>query len=98
MPVFSIPSGFSVRFSGARCGHGGSTREHERRGKSMSDLNHIATVAARAADAASEVLMRYFGNATVQTKGLPQDLVTQADLEAERTIVGVIREAFTDHS
>ncbi|QDT36610.1 inositol monophosphatase family protein [Stratiformator vulcanicus] len=55
-----------------------------------------------AANAAAKVLMKYFttGTSMRAKRGdeVPYDLVSDADLEAERTIAAVIRESFPDHT
>lgn len=56
------------------------------------------TTAVRAAKAAGDILMRYFRcKVTVQEKGVA-DLVTEADVKAERRIASVIREMFPEHA
>ena len=57
----------------------------------------IAETALRAARAGGEVLMKYFcQGVSIRHKGYV-DLVTDADVEAERAIVDVIRQAYPDH-
>lgn len=57
-----------------------------------------AETATRAARAGGEVLMKYFcKGVTIRHKG-SVDLVSDADVESERAIVDVIREAHPDHS
>ena len=61
-------------------------------------MQQIVDVAISAARAGSEVLLRYYGKAEVEQKaGRSQDLVTQADIEAEQAIVSLIQAAFPDH-
>lgn len=56
------------------------------------------TTAVRAAKDAGEVIMRYFRcTGTVREKGVA-DLVTEADVRAERVIAHVIHEIFPDHA
>jgi myo-inositol-1(or 4)-monophosphatase len=55
-------------------------------------------VAAQAARAAGEVLTRYFERGVVHRSKEVANLVTDADLEAERAIVAVLREAYPGHS
>ncbi len=63
----------------------------------------IASVARKAADAAAEIIKRYFGDlagvtATEKTSaGQSQGLVTAADVEAERAIISVIKSVFPNH-
>ncbi len=61
------------------------------------DIERLAHVADRAAEAAGEVLMKHFGSATIEYKGVV-DLVTNADREAERVIISHIKESFPDHA
>jgi len=59
-------------------------------------------VAGAAADAAAEILTRYFHDGTdmraKRGSAVPYDLVSDADLEAERAITRVIQTAFPDHA
>ena len=58
----------------------------------------IASTAEHAAQAAGKILRDYFGTGvTMRHKGAV-DLVSDADVNAERAIVAVIREQFPDHS
>ncbi len=60
-------------------------------------MDAIRKVGIKAAYAAGEVLRTHFGTLKeVRKKGL-FDLVTQADLDSERTIIETIRNAFPDH-
>lgn len=61
------------------------------------DIDACEKLASEAAERAGEALMRYFGRATVEFKG-EIDLVTEGDREAERVILGMIRERFPDHA
>ena len=61
------------------------------------DIDACEQLASEAAERAGEALMRYFGRATVEFKG-EIDLVTEGDREAERIILGMIRERFPDHA
>ncbi len=68
-------------------------------------LNHASSelkTAVRAAVAASEVLSSSFDTgvsvSNKVTEGLAQGLVTQADVDAERAIVDIIRDAFPGHA
>ncbi len=54
----------------------------------------IATEAARAA---GKRLVELLGKAAIEQKGSTQNLVTQADLEAEEIITSLIARAFPDH-
>jgi myo-inositol-1(or 4)-monophosphatase len=58
----------------------------------------VLIVAQRAARAAAQVLLRHFGRAEVREKGGSQNVVTQADLESEALITGMVLEAFPDHA
>ena len=61
-----------------------------------SDFTVLAIDAARAAGA---VHMRFFnGKYQIRTKQGPFDLVTDADIEAEKTVVSMIKERFPDHN
>jgi myo-inositol-1(or 4)-monophosphatase len=63
---------------------------------SRSEFAELTVAAARAAGA---VHLRYFnGTYGVRTKQGPFDLVTDADLEAEKTVVSMIREQYPDHN
>lgn len=61
------------------------------------DIERLSQLADQAADAAGEVLMKHFGSATIEFKGVV-DLVTNADREAERTIISLITESYPDHA
>ena len=56
------------------------------------------TVATRAAQSAGEVLTRSFREGVVHRSKEVSNLVTDADLEAERAIVAVLRDAYPGHS
>jgi len=62
------------------------------------DLDQINRVGTAAAYAGGEVLRAYFGRLNnVRKKGVI-DLVTEADFDAERKIIAVIRQVYPDHS
>jgi len=59
----------------------------------------MKTIAIDAAHAAGDVLRYYYTHAlTVKTKSNPFDLVTQADLEADKTATSLIADAFPSHA
>lgn len=60
------------------------------------DVQALAQVAEEAALAAGEVLLKHFGRAHIEYKGVV-DLVTNADKESEATIIGLIRSEFPGH-
>lgn len=60
------------------------------------DLDALARVADEAAEAAGVILLEYSGKARVEFKG-EIDLVTDADREAEKRIIEVVRKHFPDH-
>ena len=61
------------------------------------DLESIRAVALASAARAGEILRHYWGKRhTIEKKG-PIDLVTEADLASERTIIQLIRLAFPEH-
>lgn len=53
-------------------------------------------VLAQALERAGKILLRYFGRATIRYKG-KANIVTNADLSSERTIIGIIRREFPTH-
>lgn len=56
-------------------------------------------VAVQAALKAGEVHKKYFGKSySVRTKGVPFDLLTSADTEAEKAVVALIRKNFPGHN
>ncbi len=55
------------------------------------------TVAREAARAGGEVVSRYFREGTTMRSKDVSNLVSDADIDAERAVVGVIREAFPGH-
>ncbi len=62
------------------------------------DESQILDVALLAARAATSRLLHHLGSAKVQFKGdITQDLVTEADVDAEATVLRVINDAFPDH-
>ena len=61
------------------------------------DYRRHLEVAEYAAIEAGALLLAHFGKVTAREKG-PFDLVTDADLAAQRSIVAVIRSAFPDHT
>lgn len=60
-------------------------------------MNEKLSIAVAAARAAGERLVELLGRATIEEKGSTQNLVTQADLEAEEIITSMIAESFPDH-
>jgi myo-inositol-1(or 4)-monophosphatase len=60
-------------------------------------MNEKLALATAAARAAGKRLVELLGRATVEEKGSSQNLVTQADLEAEEIITAMIAEVFPDH-
>ena len=63
------------------------------------DTHALSTLAQEAARLAGDTLKRYrTGKLTVTAKSAHHDLVTDADIEAERTIVARIRAAFPEHN
>ena len=65
----------------------------------MDDSHRMRETAVRAARAGGEVLLRLFGDASldVRSKG-ENDFVTRADHESEQAVVDVIRSEFPDHA
>lgn len=64
----------------------------------MSDPLEVARVAA---EEAGRILLRHLGNldaSEIRSKSTARDLVTAADVESERHLVGALREAFPDHA
>lgn len=55
-------------------------------------------VAEGAARRAGEVLLGHYRRVTAREKAGPGDLVTEADTAAQRAILGILREAFPDHT
>ena len=63
----------------------------------MTDLNEALTVACRAANAAADIIRRYFGqHVDVETKS-DRSPVTIADREAEQAIRAILLDAFPEH-
>lgn len=63
----------------------------------MTDANHRAAVAERAARAGGAVAREYFrGELAVETKRNKNDLVTEADEDAQRQVLATIRAEFPD--
>jgi len=62
------------------------------------NLESIKQVGVRAAYRAGKVLNRYYGSTLRVTKKGVIDLVTEADVAAEKIIVETIREVFPDHA
>ena len=60
-------------------------------------MNVHLELATRAAKTAGQRLTELLGKAKVEQKGSTQNLVTQADLEAEEIITSMILDAFPDH-
>ena len=70
-------------------------------GLSAAEREHARAVALEAARAAGELLMGYLGRldrARIGTKSAARDLVTEADLAAERCLVERLRAAFPGHA
>jgi myo-inositol-1(or 4)-monophosphatase len=55
-------------------------------------------VARQAAKSAGELIARYFRDGVTMSEKGPGNLVSIADIEAEKTIARVIHEAFPDHA
>ena len=62
------------------------------------DMNLIKQTGIKAAFKGGKVLKSYFGNISDIRKKGPVDLVTEADTASEKIIIGIIREAFPEHS
>ncbi len=60
-------------------------------------LEETLNVAKNAAEQASEVLIGHYGKVAIMKKNSSQNLVTQADLEAEEIILRRIHQSFPDH-
>ena len=66
-------------------------------GLSPSDLERLVGVARSAADAGGQELMRHYGRlSSIKNKGRSGDLVTNADLAAERIILKLLAEQTPD--
>ena len=60
---------------------------------SMDELNRLVQVARRAADRGAAELMSHYGRlSSIENKGRQGDLVTNADLAAERIVLDVLAE------
>lgn len=63
-----------------------------------SSLDHFLDIATEAALAAGAVLQKYWGNLeTVQEKGRPGDLLTEADAAAEAVVLEILGRHFPEH-
>ena len=62
------------------------------------DLSLISRIATRAAYRAGRVLNDRFGKITQVSKKGAIDLVTEADIESEQTIIATIKEVYPDHA
>ena len=62
------------------------------------DLEHAKKVGIAAAYAGAQVILDRFGNISQINKKGAFDLVTEADTESEKQILGIIRKAFPDHA
>ena len=63
-------------------------------GISQKELDEYIEIAKSAASIGAEVLMKYYGKInTIKTKSTETDLVTNADLEAENSIVSLLSKA-----
>lgn len=63
----------------------------------MQDLESITRTAHDAANAAGEVLLKYFGDVAIHEKST-QNLVTQADFDSEALIFDMIRKRHSGHA
>jgi myo-inositol-1(or 4)-monophosphatase len=65
------------------------------------ELRAILAVAVQAAQRAGAILMEHFGRlvpSEIGSKGVARDLVTAADVAAERALVEILRRAFPEHA
>lgn len=62
------------------------------------ELDRIKQVAVRAAFRSGEILNRYFGKPLQISKKGVMDLVTEADVASEKSIIATIHETFPDHA
>jgi myo-inositol-1(or 4)-monophosphatase len=62
------------------------------------DLDSVQRIAIASAYRGGEVLRRHFGKLTQIRKKSAIDLVTQADTESEKAIIGVIHSRFPEHT
>ncbi|MBE3604498.1 inositol monophosphatase [bacterium] len=65
---------------------------------SVAELAEIEKVAMRAARAAARVHLKWISRTSVTRKSNPIDLVTEADHEAEATVVEMLQRAFPTHA
>jgi myo-inositol-1(or 4)-monophosphatase len=63
----------------------------------MVQVTDYVAVSRQAAEAAASVLVDKLGKVAARKKG-PRDLVTEADLEAQRAVEDVVRAAFPEHA
>nr|HID59655.1 inositol monophosphatase [Desulfobacterales bacterium] len=64
----------------------------------MDILDEIKVVALKAVGRAGEILCDYWGSTLAVEKKGSIDLVSEADIESEKAIIGIIHENFPDHS
>lgn len=62
------------------------------------DIDHAKQIGLAATCEGAKVLRKYFGKLTGVNKKGTIDLVTEADLESEKAIIGIIQNAFPQHS
>jgi myo-inositol-1(or 4)-monophosphatase len=65
---------------------------------SVSDLNEYLRVALTACDGASRILDNYFGNLRNVDEKFQAGLVSEADQQSEKYIVGVLKDHFSEHA
>ena len=73
------------------------TRAAHEAGLNPSDLKRLVGVARSAADAGGQELMRHYGRlSSIENKGRIGDLVTNADLAAERIVLELLAQGESD--
>jgi len=64
----------------------------------LMDIENVKHIGLAATYEGAKILRKYFGKLTSVTKKGAIDLVTEADLESEKAIIGIIHKAFPEHS
>jgi myo-inositol-1(or 4)-monophosphatase len=62
------------------------------------DIENVKHIGLAATCEGAKILRKYFGSLTGVTKKGAIDLVTEADIESEKAIIRIIRNAFPEHS
>tara|TARA_Y100001968_G_scaffold207297_1_gene190520 strand:- start:253 stop:1140 length:888 start_codon:yes stop_codon:yes gene_type:complete len=74
-----------------------STEASKKAGISISEISEYLDITKEASKRGGEILMKHYGKLnTIKTKGREGDLVTNADIESEKIVLGILKNAYPE--